>query len=330
MNPHSASGIYRLKGAATAALAVVLLLAGCAQGVVDNDTADELGELAQFQDRIFGWDTLAMLSETPQQSQARFERQHRETEEAKAACMAEQGFTYIPFLGGFARNLFWDEATYGPEPDWNSREFAEIWGFGFYSTDPGGMRAQADAFEWPVDPNQELLDAMSPAERAAWNEAMFGGSTLANPAGCQMVGQPFTWRTGTVADLQFSALELEFNRLGDIVNRDPRTLELDAEWASCMTDAGFSGLRDQTYMRNTVLNSEWFDSGLWRLPDDDPAVSAFRAREIAMALADYDCREKVDFTARSDRIHAEITQRFVDENRAELEAWAQFAESHRQ
>jgi len=59
------------------------------------------------------------------------------------------------------------------------------------------------------------------------------------------------------------------------------------------------------------------------------AQAEFETREMALALADVECRESLDFDARALVINHQLQQEFVDRNRDELEAWAAAAEAAR-
>jgi len=50
-------------------------------------------------------------------------------------------------------------------------------------------------------------------------------------------------------------------------------------------------------------------------------VTKFRSEEIALALADYDCRVKVGYDAALDNVRIEAETQFVEEHRAELEQY---------
>jgi len=72
------------------------------------------------------------------------------------------------------------------------------------------------------------------------------------------------------------------------------------------------------------------DGTAWVWQDDQAnSEAAFREREFAVALADIDCRERVDFDPRRTTIDHQLQQEFVAANRNELEAWATFAENQR-
>jgi hypothetical protein len=51
------------------------------------------------------------------------------------------------------------------------------------------------------------------------------------------------------------------------------------------------------------------------------AVSKFQAEEIALAVADFDCQEKVGFRSLLETVRIEAETQFVEEHRAELEQY---------
>ena len=64
-----------------------------------------------------------------------------------------------------------------------------------------------------------------------------------------------------------------------------------------------------------------------------PESAAIAARlqewERSVAVADWDCRNELDYDARLRAIELEMQQEFVDRHWADLEAWAQHEESRR-
>jgi len=51
-------------------------------------------------------------------------------------------------------------------------------------------------------------------------------------------------------------------------------------------------------------------------------VADFSAREIALAVADFDCQQSVQLARRQNDVQNELQQQFVNQHHAELEAWA--------
>jgi hypothetical protein len=63
-------------------------------------------------------------------------------------------------------------------------------------------------------------------------------------------------------------------------------------------------------------------------PDADE-LAAFTKKEIAQAVADFGCQEKVEYSKTQMEIDHELQQEFVDAHRDDLEAWASAAEAKR-
>jgi len=295
------------------------------------------GPLDNFQLAFWG---AALEPETQAELQARLRREHRDNEARVVACMAEQGFTYFPMpFPGFA--------FYAPGvPELGTREFAVGWGMGV-STDPWGhdtwfMRQDAS------DPNRELHATMSSAEFAAWELALMGdGSTVSR--GCQTAREP-GFNHAQALQQEFGALMAERSRLVDLQARDQRTLAINAEWESCMADHGFSGIRDPMSLINQVLFPQWnvirndaawvaarteWDCAANPAGPEVPAalhsqVAEFRALEIAMAVADFECQILVDFNRRHEAVRHDIERDFVKRNRYELELMLQWAQARTQ
>ncbi|MCL1801400.1 MAG: hypothetical protein FWG25_08590, partial [Promicromonosporaceae bacterium] len=126
-------------------------------------------QLEVYLSRIFG----VPLGETADDSLARLRADELVIEEEIAECMAAFGFEYHPVL-------LWAHTPWINSQPWEvTEEFAEMYGFGV-STQPFGP--DRDSLGRPldlVDPNLELLEAMSDAEREAWHWALWGGPSMA-------------------------------------------------------------------------------------------------------------------------------------------------------
>jgi len=340
----------RLLGAACAA---ALLLTGCTAGGSPDGgataaAARELGPLEEYFARVYGWadDGEAGLDE----QNAEYERQQREVEQLVAECMREQGFDYLPREdGGMVA------ASGGTDLEWGSAEFAEQFGYGI-STDPRGWDDQDDAVA-SEDPNQEYVDSMSDGEREAYYAALWGPPVEmdedADPeeyeydwtrSGCYGAAQHEVWDDD--ADEEFAGLLDEVSRVWEQTAEDPRVRALDAAWSSCMADAGYGGF-DAPNEAAPRLSEEWNVIQGWDDPEyqalrdgwdwdaepdgpgepevDEAAVRAFTEREIAVAVADAGCKAEVGYDDGVREVSHEIQQEFVDQHRAELEAWAEAA-----
>ena len=286
---------------------------------------------------------------TQQEAEAHVAALLRHQEGIIAACMAEQGFDYVPNVPDFGVVLGGAGTVTPSGVAYGSRDFAQRYGFGISTADLLAATTAAPATPRP-DPNAERVAAMSAAEREAWDLALWGDRAARgeehNPleSGCWGYAQHLTWETSAGAGDEFAALAAEVEGHQDRVASDPRAIELDAEWASCMSDAGHPGLL-RPRGEGSVSRALWDEWDLlngggvaadvvrdwdWEAHPDGPeglfpgaaAVAEFTEREIALAVADFDCRARTGFEARRTAIDHDLQQQFVDRHGAELEAWA--------
>jgi len=319
----------------------------------------QTGALDEFLIRIWG---APITAYTQPDAQARAEVEHRWREEYISACMAQQGFTYHPNLDAHVSV----QVIAGPLP--GTRQFAEQFGFGISEDQPLPGDTPAVLVMGGSDPNQQIRAAMSDAELAAYQEALWGDPTVLALANQEGVLPDFSklgcWGAAIGAqvtppgDDEFSVLAAEVKRFTASIEVAPDIIALNAQWAACLTDQGHPGLLSPTQLRDSladewllvsdpaageqlVLDWDWQASpdgppgwvvgedGVGRLVTGTDAEAAFREREFALALADVACREQLNFDYQRTEISHQLQQQFVAENQDELEAWAAFAESQR-
>lgn len=113
--------------------------------------------------------------------------------------------------------------------------------------------------EW-VDPNQEMLDAMSESEQIAWSEALYGTEeeqmedtvTEVDPetgeeyqvsygygAGCSGEAYEAEYGDQQASQELWTELQPEMDAMYERVQADPRIVELDQEWSACMAERGY-------------------------------------------------------------------------------------------
>ncbi|RMI06735.1 hypothetical protein [Cellulomonas triticagri] len=348
----------RTLAVAATAMTAVLALAGCSNdgggGSSSGATEWTPGPLDEIQARIYGYSLDDQRSD--EELQEENDRQNRRVEELVAACMQDEGFEYTPAENSGTIVSSSDDL----DVEYGTVAFAEEYGYGI-STDPWGYADMPsdDANEW-VDPNQEYVESLSETAATAYQEALWGPSVEYvegeepqeydwTTAGCYGSAQHEVYEGGDTSE-EYAGLEDELNRFYESVQSDPRTVELEDAWASCMADAGFDGL---TSMQEATepLYEEWNGMQGWDDPEyvaaqeswdweaepegppapevDEAALAAFTAKEIEQATADFGCQEQVEYTKKSIEINHELQQDFVDEHGAELEAWAAAAEQAR-
>lgn len=316
----------------TAVAVTALVLAGCGGqgGKEDEDASHDSGPLSAFFEKAYGdWDEDAAIA------------QANRVEEITAECMAELGFDYTPVdqAQGFV------DSGVELDVEWGTREFAEQYGYGI-TTDPwSSVDEEQHAMEW-VDPNQEYVEAMSETEQQAYYEALWGNPVWEDEDGepleydwtqhgCQGKAQHEVYEGGD-ATAEFADLEAEMNALWESIEADPRRAELESEWAACMADAGHTGytrVGEPEERLSEEFNSLWEELSPGPEADEEAWLELEKQveqrrkeltpRELELAQVDFTCRDEVDYDDQQVKIAHEYEQRFVDEHRAELEAWAE-------
>lgn len=326
--------------AAVAALALVL--AACSSGTPDEEPAGEWGNgpLDAYFERVYG-----------DMDQGAWDEQQRETEQLTAECMAEQGFEYVP--------VDWSSMNGGvvvgedSEIEWGSREFAEQYGYGMSSWP--GMDEQPLEEEEQVweDPNQAYVESMSDTERDAYYIALYGEQTGPEDpeaeweydwtqAGCQGAAQQAVQEKYGLGGDQMGALQEDMEALWAQIQSDERVLALAGRWSDCMADAGYPGMAspddpqqilsdEQNAIYEEVYGDGLMEDADWEALEAEvrERTAAMTEKEIAMAVADFDCKDAIDFQKVQIQVATEHQKAFVDTHRAELEAWVESVEAAR-
>ncbi|WP_024287108.1 hypothetical protein [Cellulomonas sp. KRMCY2] len=336
----------RTSVAAAACAALALTLAGCGSGGEKDDGAasaaePELGPLDEYFEQMYG-------DYDEEQGNADMIR----VEELTAECMADLGFQYTP-VDYSSKSSGMALSADAEDIPWDTLEFAEQYGYGA-TTNPGGEEQPLPEEEGQefVDPNQEYVETMSETEQQAYWEALYGVQNFdeTDPeaeyeynwedAGCQ--GSASNEVYGDMGmgggDDEFAALQEDMNAMWEAAMVDPRITELNAEWATCMADAGYAGLAEPADAQNLIYdktnaiyedayadmdpNGEWTEEDYAAIEagiQDD--LAAITDEEIETAVADYTCRDEVDLTKAQQDINIEYQQDFVDQHKDELDAW---------
>ncbi|WP_054683785.1 hypothetical protein [Microbacterium sp. No. 7] len=332
------------------AAASLLVLTACSGDSKAPSTDDwQNSPLNQYLSSAWGGD----LSEEEQQR--KFTEEQNKIQELVAACMTEEGFEYTPFDQSAS-------ISFGSSEEWNpeSKEWVAQWGYGAVNW-PGKteMNEPVDESEMPVDPNQEYVESLSESEQTAYWEALHGkgptedelnedGSYEWNweTAGCygaaqhEVYGEQNVWE-----DEQFADLNEAMSQMWSDIENDPRIVELDAEWAACMADAGHSGFTKQFDAQQSIydeMNKFWEEGGpQWddSLTEEENAkifedfnkeiekqMEPLAEKEVELALADLECREKTDYRGEQMKIQFAIEEQFIADHKTELEAFKAAAE----
>lgn len=228
----------RVAAGVAAGVCAVLGLSACAGGE-EQEAASQPGL-----EEAFG---LPVFDE--EGSNEEFEDEQRRVEEFIAECMAGKGFEYEPYVPDFGDVEFREE---------DQLEYARRNGFGvtlaYGNPEYDGYEDGASEDE---DPNSDYVSGLSESEMTAYYEALDGTPeemaeyettetdpetgetyTVVEGAGAGCRGDAQREVTGD-RDAAYTAMGPLWEEIAERVEADPRTAELEAEWSSCMADAGF-------------------------------------------------------------------------------------------
>jgi len=268
-----------------------------------------------------------------------------DTQNAIAACMAAQGFRYIPVPAqvdiAATRSRLSTVLRYLPVPYLpDDREMVVRQGYGVMPT----VEVQLAAEGMSEDPNVAYTATLSPAEYKAYYSALFGdynnpGGTSASSCSGKATGQ---FPAPTESDRQ-QKFEAEFGDLANVaridVASDQRTIQLDAEWESCMNRQGFTfdkleGDHGPTMAMSLALRTRPDGSvGPFRvgvstsdIPVEEQSLLDTEP-ERKVAAADFDCRAEADYMDRLTKIRVSLDNQFITEHQAQLDQLVTAAQS---
>ncbi len=330
------------RAGALAAAAVVVLCAGCSadEGSEDGPAGSESpagdgtdGAVDAFFDQM---NALRDMGDAIDQ--------HSALQEDVAACMNELGFEYTPIVPGAELDEVATAADLGLER--GTREYAEQFGFGITTDDMGYYAMSAAQLD---DPNTVYVDSLSPEARAEYEHALWGSpedvdasDPAAGAEGCFAQAQA---RAGAMLEASGAfdpqAFFEEERAMRESIETDDRVVALHEAWSSCMADAGFPGLvtpGDNVFTGDAMLAiRDEFDARIIALQGEisdvsDPSVklglAALQAkeeladREIAMAVADVDCRASSGYADALREVGIEYQAQFFADHEAEFDAYA--------
>ena len=170
------------------------------------------------------------------------------------------------------------------------------------------------------DPNYQYQQGLSPAEQKAYDAAMYGNSLTSGKDPSEVPVEE-TGCNGKAAHA-FSpdqktkpAILDDADKFQGSLASTPKVSAIKEDWAACFLDAGYPEDARETF--ETKIQKYREDH-----PDattDDAAVPGFRAEELAIALADLDCKDEVDYTQRTLRAMADLEKEYIAEHKGELE-----------
>jgi hypothetical protein len=308
---------------AVVALAAALTLSGCTAAATEAPVVADGDATAAAAKSPFDpyWDAMYGVYD------ARDEIVKREKiEKLVAACMVAEGFDYTPV------DQSPDTAASSYEQGWGTEAWVAEHGYGAFPT--ADETRQIDAQVAAEDPNLDYAARLSPSEQEAYYRALDGppardamkegGDGPAydwTTAGCRGEAQHTVTGVDPTQSKRFEPLVAAMNALEQDQLSDPAMLPIDAEWSECLADAGYDGLATKQAAVDSVFaqSSAYWDSGA----TDEPAAglrAEWRDFEIDVALVDFRCGETVGYTAKALAVQADRENRFIADNKVELDA----------
>ena len=264
------------------ALLLALALAACGGG----GKASKQDQPAAVEDKLLGLDQEGLTA-----------RQSR-VEAAIRDCMKAQGFDYVPVDPAAQRAAITGSSRLSDE------DFIKQFGYGI-STFWGRGGAQAD-------PNWRMRASLPPADRRAYDRALWGenrGATFSQAVdsgdftklgGCTRKATDEVFGGARV----LAQLQGKLDQLDERVLQDQRMVKAIQAWTACMAKAGYR------YEDPDDIDSDLFarlekivgpvpgqfatgpPPGEKPRPYDHAALAKLQRDEVAVARADYDCERK--------------------------------------
>lgn len=292
-----------------------LLLAGCAGTTAAPKLDPEKSPLSEYWTAIYG-----------DYDEDAYAEQAKEQETLVAACMADEGFEYIPV----------DQSQYMTsfdDVDRDTEEWVAEHGYGMVQT-PEEIEEMNEQSSDYVDPNQDYVMALSESEQAAYYEVLYGVQDMEPNAdgeyeynwetsGCQGAASHEVQGDMPYDDDKYKDLLDDMNKVYEKLAKDPAMKKLETEWAACMSDEGETTFKKKQDAVDSIMNES---NAMYEDPaaqDDQDAFADAQAelhkKEIKLALIDFGCAKKVDYTNRSLTVQFALEQTFIDDHKKQLD-----------
>lgn len=251
--------------------------------------------------------------------QAGIQARQSRVEAAVRDCMKAEGFDYVPIDPLAQRAALVGSSRLSDE------DFLRQFGYGI-STLWGRGNPQSD-------PNQPLRASLGPADRRAYDRALFGenvGTTFASAVengdfaklgGCTRKATEAVFGGAQV----LTQVQGKFDALDERILEDQRMVKANEKWAGCMAEAGYryeepdeidGDLQKRAEKIVGPLSGPFATGpaqGEKRRPYDRGALAKLQREEVAIARADYDCELK-HITPVESVVRPQYEARFREQN----------------
>ncbi|WP_228040360.1 hypothetical protein [Streptomyces chromofuscus] len=228
-------------------------------------------------------------------------------ENAKAACMKEQGFIYTPVA---PEDPMASWATDGADYEL-TKKYRQKYGFGVYAgivypNDPQALGSRASLENSAETANADYVSALTPAQKAAYDKAMGVPGREAKvsgqlPDGCLTSAYKSVYGSASTKE-QSAKAAAEDQTNAQALNGDPELVALAQSYASCLKDHGIpvtttqpTGIGDMVKLRAGTSAPPGSSAGDVNA-DGTPVKSMSKdealpllTRDIEQAMQDLEC-----------------------------------------
>ena len=308
-----------------------LLLTGCSSS--DGKKSAGESEKSPLQKR------LAFL-DSGEFDEAKYSEQQKQVEAAVAQCMKEEGFEYTPVDHDSGSVTFISNSDY---EDTQTSAYAKKYGYGIFSYPEEETPVEDAPEEEFVDPNQDYVSSLSENEQEEFYNTLFGPSPSENlsdeemdawfsdPAnqGCYGAAQNNAYETEN-SFYESSEAQDFFDIYSDFFStvevENTKIIELNDAWSQCISEKGYNFSSPDEAMQSVYeINESLYTQAInedgsiepsaqeYKEPDPEVLEEA-KEDEIALATADYECQEKLDYLKKKTTLQWELEEQFIKEN----------------
>lgn len=239
-----------------------------------------------------------------------------------ASCMQAAGYQYEPVIYEVSDTSSKEASLIG-----KSLDFAKTYGYGVFTTpgestvDSGTANNDASSAQVgpaPNDPNQDYVASLDPATQDSYYATLYG-SEDGQVLGCygQASDSVQDVTEGFLGESAVKELLEKIATNNEDLSNEATIVELNDQWSQCMATKGydFSTPKDaEDSIWGKLKNLDTADeSGTWSEPNPDQ-FEAEKQAELALAVADYLCREENDYNNKAKKYQWSYEEKFITEN----------------
>lgn len=246
-------------------------------------------------------------------SEAEIARRQTQVEDLIRDCMAAEGFEYVPVSPEALRTAM--DSNSQPPGFSDKDTFRSTFGYGISTL----WEAEAAQGGMSIgDANAAIRDALSPADRSAYDNALTGGDLggtqaialdredLSFAGGCSRQALDTVFPEDNVQQGQLNPEDAA----GERANQDQRVIDAAVAWSSCMADSGYTyevpkAVETDIEARLDVIVADVPTAADGPLEFDRAALEALQAEEITLAEADHTCQVDTGYADIADAVNTE-------------------------